>query len=196
MPTYSDPRFVPFLDAMREAPGSSTHLFVAADWLDEDDQPALAAAVRTRAPLLAERYQRVSETLDAMLAFDLSRAKPVPMPEPDRGHYRSRQQWVRLVRIALRPFRIPHLTVGAADGWHGGPDVELRVPPLELGIGDGRGTGFRVPWGVTTFELIRAGTLAFGELMPRLFPDEPARVVHFDGESTTCAFWRVTARNR
>jgi|GEM_PF-4106140 len=196
MPAFFDPRFVPFLDAMREAPGCSAHLLVAADWLDEHEQPALAAAVRERAPLLVERHRRASTVLDAILALDPSSAKPVPMPEPDHGYHRSRKQWVRLVRVALRPFRIPHLTVGVAEGWHGGPDVELRVPPLEFGIGDSYGTGFCVPWGVSTAELIRAGTLAFGELMPRLFPGELTRTVNFDGETTFCTFWRVAVRNR
>jgi len=198
MPAYSDPEFVPFLDAMREAPGEMTNLLVAADWLDEREQPALAAAVRERAPLLAERHRRASAVLDALLAFDLASARPVPMPAPDRGHHRTRDQWVRIVREALRPFRVPFLTLAMiTDNWRtGGPVVELRLPRADLGISDGHGTGFLVPWGVSTSELIRAGTLAFGELLPRLFPDEPARVVHFDGQSCTCAFWRVTARNR
>lgn len=198
MPAYSDPEFVKFLDAMREAPGSSAHLLVAADWLDEHEQPDLAAVVRARAPMLAERYRRASTTLDALLAFDIERARPVPMPAPDNGHHRSPKQWVRLVRGALRPMSVPHLTVGAVtDRWrYGGPHIELRVPPLELGIGNGLGTGFLVPWDVSSSELIRAGTVAFAELMPRLFPDVPDCVVHFDGESSTCAFWRVTTRNR
>lgn len=198
MPTFTDPRFVPFLDAMREAPGSSAHLLVAADWLDEHEQPVLAAAVRERAPLLAECYRRASAVLDTLLAFDFASAKPVPMPAPDHGPRRSCKQWLQVVRGALRPFRIPHLTVATvSDCWRsGGPDVELRVPRADLGIGDGHGTGFLVPWGISTAELIRAGTLAFGELMPRLFPGEPARSVNFDGETTLCAFWRVAARNR
>lgn len=197
MPAFSDARFEPFVEAMRESPGSSAHLLVAADWLDEYDQPALAAAVRERAPLLAESYRRASVTLDALLSLDFDLAKPVSMPEPDRGHHRSGKQWVQLVRGALRPFRVPNLTVAAVTHrWrYGGSDVEIRVPRADFGISDGCGGGFLVPWCASTSELICAGTLAFGELMPRLFPNEPARAVHFDGETTQCAFWRVDARN-
>src|SRR5215207_7613862 len=103
--------FEPFLDAMADAPGEGTHLLVFADWLDESGRPALAAAIRDKTPRLVRAYRRAIEALDALLAVDLDQARPFPMPAPDRGDYRSRRQWRAIVRVALAPSRVPHLTV-------------------------------------------------------------------------------------
>ena len=183
-----------FLAAMAEAPGESTHLLVYADWLDEHDRPRLAAAIRQKTPQLVRAHRRAAECIDALLSVDLDRAVPVKMPRPDRGQHRSRKQWVSVVRTALKPFAISHLTVAVAPGWRSGPDIEMRVPAADFSIGDGHGDGIIVPWEPTSAGLLAAGTICFAALMPRVFPGERPRVVHFDGDSFETHFWRVVVR--
>lgn len=184
----------PFLAAMADAPGDGTPLLVYADWLDEQNRPGLAAAVREMAPRLVARYRRASECLDAFLAVDVGRARPFPMPTPDRGANRSRRQWRDVVRAALKPFRLPHVTVAVAPGWRPGPDVEVRVPSADYGIGDASGDVLLPPWKPGTAEMVAGGTLVLAELMPLLFPGEPGRQIDFDGETFETSFWRVEAR--
>lgn len=176
-----------FLAAMANAPGDGTSLLVFADWLDEHDRPALAAAVREKAMRLAKRYAQCVACLDAMLSVNLDRARPFKMPSPDRGGNRSRRQWVDMLREALRPFELPHVTLARAPIWRGS-EVELRVPAADFAIGDGRGDVVLLPWGLDTAGILAAGVMCFAALLPRLFPDEPARVVDHDGNSFDVPF--------
>ena len=186
--------FEPFLMAMADALGEITNLLVFADWLDERDRPALAEAVRAKAERLGKRYRRAAACIDAMLAVNSTSVVPVLMPPPDRGQHRSRQQWCGLVRAALRPFKLHGVSVAAAPGWRGGPDIEVKVPGADLSVSDASGAGFVVPWGLTSAAMLAAGVLCFAELLPRLFPDEPARIVHDDGGSFEVPFWRCVIR--
>ena len=186
-------QFNPFAQAMADAPGDSTVLLVCADWLDENERPALAAAVRAKTPVLVQRYAKCAACLDAILSVDLDRARPFMMPEPDRGPYRSRKQWVEMVRAALRPFDLPHVTLARAPLWRGS-EVELRVPSTDFFIADGRGDVLSLPWGIDTAGMLAASVVCFAALLPRLFPGEPARAVHFDGETFDVPFWRPEIR--
>lgn len=191
---HHDEREAPFIDAMADAPGEGVNLLVFADWLDEHDRPALADAVRICTPRLVRDYHRAAAFLDVALGLNLERVAPVNMPRPDCGRHHSRRQWVGVVRAALKPFAIPHLTVAVAEGWRGGPEVELHVPACDLAIGDGASDGFVVPWGLNSSDVVAAGTLVFAALMPRLFPRENPRTVHHDGDTFATAFWRVVIR--
>jgi uncharacterized protein (TIGR02996 family) len=178
------------LAAVAAAPGQETPVRVLADWLDDHDDPAAAAAIREYVPELLTRCVRATGFLTALrVAAD---TPAIPQPVVRAGL--RRREWVALVRAALRPFRIPSLTVAASPGWGSGWEVELRYPPGGFALPNGRGGWNLLPWCPTWQEMDRAARTGLDALMARLFPDEPERPVHFDGETDYVRFWRVTER--
>ena len=197
-PNNAAPRLVAesgFLSAFAEVAGDATPLLVLADWLDERGHDVFAANVRRAAPVVAKRYARAAGCLDALLGVEPARLMPFPVPPPDMGASRSRRQMTELVRAALRPLKLPGVSVARAWGWrNGGADVVINLPRCDLWLDDGAGGGFAPPWGLSSADVVRAGVLAFTAVMPALFPDEAPRLAHDDGESFETHFWRVEIR--
>lgn len=189
------PEWLALVAAMAAHPGDQTVLLVAAGWAEEHDRPDLAANLRDRAPALSRRHRAAAACLDALLAVDVSRLSPVPLLSPARRGWRSNAAWVEITRDALRPLRVPGLTV-AMCGYGGGAAVEVRVPPAGFAVPDGRDGWFPLPWTPSHIEMAQAARQAIDAIMPALFPGEPPRVVHADGDTWQTTFWRVAPRAR
>lgn len=180
----------PMLTAVAASPGEEAPVLALADHLDAHDNPAGAAAVRGYAPDLVARYRAVTAFLDAALAAAVVPVVPRPRPRAPL----SAAEWVGRVRDALCPLALPGLTVVRA-GFGGGATVELRHPPGGFALPDGRGGWVPLTsWLPTWREAAQGARLGLDALLARLFPDEPRRIVHADGDTFDVPFWRVVPR--